>query len=320
MKRIGKNLMTWGSLGFVIWGNSVAEAQLNWGQAANYTVLVGGGGTTFGMSSAGTVNGKVGIGQSGSSADNVNLSGGTINGPLNWQGTYNFGGNGNNNPPNFGGTINPAWNSVNNQNVSAVGSALSTVTGLSSAFGNFYSSGNAISINTQSGGQTIDAKTVGTLEQNVTVNTVNYGSAYVVNVSSVTLNNNPLTINDSGTTKAVVINVDDQNGEFNNGILLGAGLTANQVIINIIANGEFQNAANGAVQHVSYIYDQASGGFNVESPINGNIYVGGGGGVSFKVLATVTGVPEAGTWLAGLFLLFPLGRYLVQQARKPALQ
>ena len=87
-------------------------------------------------------------------------------------------------------------------------------------------------------------------------------------------NNHTLTITDSGSTAAVVLNVKVQNGEFNNGITLGAGLNANDVIINLLGQGEFQNAANGATQSVTYIDEDNT--INVESPIDGHVFGGGG--------------------------------------------
>ena len=295
------------------------------GNADNYAVLVGGGNATFNMGGNNSqITGNVGIGQvQNTEGDQVSLNNGTITGTLGFAGTYNYNGQNNNQPAQngrtFGGTVAGGYF----QNSTAVASALNTVNGFSSAFGSLYNSGNAISINTQNGNQTIDAATVGTLEANVTANSVNYGSAYVVNVNSVTLNNHTLTITDSGSTAAVVLNVKVQNGEFNNGITLGAGLNANDVIINLLGQGEFQNAANGATQSVTYIDEDNT--INVESPIDGHVFGGGGSGVNFSVNSQISdaglsSVPEPSTCLESSFLLLPIGVYLLHWARTRAVK
>jgi len=329
MKRIGLKLITASSLGIGVLGTTSAHAQLNLGYADDYAALVGGNNATFDMGgNSDIITGNVGIGQvTGTEGDHLTLNNGIITGVLDFVGTYNYNGQNNNQPTQngqtFGGTVNGGYT----QNNTTAASAINTVSGFSSAFGSLYNSAHAIAINTQNGVQTIDAATAGTLEQNVTVNSVNYGSAYVVNINSLTLNNNSLTINDSGSTKAVVLNVDVQSGEFNNGINLaaGSGLNANEVVINIIASGEFQNAANGAVQSVTYIDENNT--MNVESTVDGHVFGGGGSGINFSVIngaqisdAGLSTVPEANTGLAALFLLLPLGGYLLQRSRKPAVQ
>jgi len=66
---------------------------------------------------------------------------------------------------------------------------------------------------------------------------------------------------------------------------------------------------------------------NVESTVDGHVFGGGGSGINFSVIngaqisdAGLSTVPEANTGLAALFLLLPLGGYLLQRSRKPAVQ
>jgi hypothetical protein len=262
------------------------------------------------MSSGSTVTGNVGV---NSSDTQISLAGGTVDGSVNFAGTDS---NQNNRPPNFGGTVTEG----SSQNVAEVAAVTGIVDSISSEFG--AASGASLTINPGATGnlQTVNAAS-GTL-QTETINGVSE-SAYVFNVSG----NNALNLT-SGTTldiagtasQNVVINVNEQNGEFNGGITLSGGLTANNVIFNIIGSGEFQNGDNGAGQ--AYTLIDLNGNIDVQDNITGHIYGGDGNGFNIDSGGSVTDVPnlapapEPGTWMAAAFLMVPIGGSVLKLIRK----
>ena len=296
-------------------GSFPAHATLDWGYGANsalnYAVLVNGGIQTLQMSGSAVVTGNVGVGlpTSGASghAAQVSLAGGTITGNLQWAGTYNSGGQANNSAPNFGGTVKGGYQ----QNVSAVTSALNTVDALSAALGK--DSGTAVAINPNHGTQTITAnKGVYDSSQN----------SYVFTVTSLNFNSGDTLVINGTAAQNVVINVHLQNDEFNGAIQLTGGLTTDDVMINLLGNNEFQNAANGATQTVTYV-DPAGTDIDINSPLDGHFFGSAANtpvSINYDVddpiiPGDLTVVPEASPGLACAFLLLPLGVALCRSTR-----
>jgi hypothetical protein len=262
----------------LILGFSTARAQFtDVGNAYDYAVLVNSGNSSVN----GTVTGNVGVGTGGSL---------NVNGPI--SGSLNFAGS------SYSGQENQTPGSGVNYNVAEVNTILSDISALSST----YTGGASLAINASGTTQTVNASS-GTYETSSA-----YGNAYVFDVTSVNLNDGGTLQIDGTSAEKVVLNVDGLNSEFNGSITLAGGLTSEDVIINIVG-GEFQNTS-GTTQNVTYVGENVAGGFNVAGQVNGPVIVGGsgpfeinsGGRVDF-----VAAVPEPGTWLAGMFLLLPIG-------------
>jgi hypothetical protein len=213
---------------------------------------------------------------------------------------------------NFAGAVNGPGNAVINGSVNGhvgqVDTDLNILNSLSSALGAEGGAGLTIS-----GSQTINA-TSGNLDS--------FGN-YVFNLTSMNLaNGNTLVINGDNLGDSVVINlstVNINNPHFAGAIVLEGGLTANQVLFNIIGGNTLtltggatlQTSANNATQDCTYL--DPDGTININS-VNIEGHVFGGDSTDMQIVSGATvhapptaPVPEASTIISGALMLVPLG-------------
>jgi choice-of-anchor A domain-containing protein len=283
--RIGPSLIGVAATFFLASPGSAASI---FGPASDYTVLYeGNGGNTLHITNV-TVNGNIGVGNTGKVDDS---------GPSSITGRLDF------SAPNTGQFSNSNGSNVGptsvNYNVAAVTSALSTVNSLSTSLGG--ESGTGVSI---SGNQTINAS-AGTLDSN---------GNEVFNVNSYSENDgNLLTINGNGHN--VVLNFSLGNVNLKGDVALGGGLTPDQVIFNFFDSGSNIQLNTNASTYSSLAFQGVILAPNdaisvVNANLNGRVFGGDTHDmqiVSGTTINTPTSVPEPSTYLLAAIGLLAVG-------------
>lgn len=290
--------------GFIGWACQL-HATFSLGDAGNYAVMYEGNGgqqlqINNGPGPGGlAVNGDIGIGGTG----RLQLSG-----PLIINGDVNFSSlTANDNGPYSGNIV---LNGSINANQSSVSSDLTYLNNLSSSLGG--ESGTSVTIGGMTS-QTIDASS-GTLD-------ANGNRVFSVTSFSSFTTGDTLIINGTA-NQFVVINVPDAGGinaQFDGSIKLTGGITANQVLFNILGGMALTGgqtlafSANGNTESGTFL--DPNGDISLNSVvINGHVY--GGDTHDYAIVSgaeiNVTPVPEPTTIIGSAMLLFPLGASLLK--------
>ncbi len=262
-------------------GGPFARAGFNLGDAANYAVLYEGAGSHNLQINSGPVNGSTILGNIGLGAENGGAPQAQLNNPAVIDGNINFAGTVN--VQNSGAVVNGSING----GVTQVETDLNNLNSLSSTLGT--EAGTPVAITIANGGsQTINASS-GTLD----------GSGNdVFTVSSVSfVNGATLTINGSA-SQNVVLNF-NFNTHFSGTIQLTGGISANQVLFNLIGGSTLaigdtlQFAANNVTQYGTFL--DPNGTIQVNSVnIIGHVFGGDTSDMQIVSNGTVS-VPEPHT-------------------------
>ncbi|HBI44992.1 MAG TPA: hypothetical protein DDY78_19370 [Planctomycetales bacterium] len=278
-----------------------ARAGFQLGDAANYAVLYEGAGNHTLQFNNGTITGNIGLGDELNGTPSFTISNASLTGNVNFAGTANsnssIGISGSSSPYSVsgGGTLTGTINS----NVSQVETDLTALNSLSSTLGGETGTSLAIDTHTPvSKSQPISAN-AGVLDANgnrvFTVTSLNFQNGETLN------------INGDGTgTQTVVFNI-NQNVHFSGTIVLGGGLTSDQVLFNLIggaaltAGDTLQTAANGATLTGTFL--DPNGTININSVVlKGRLFGGdtsdfsivSGASVDTTGLPTGSGPPSVG--------------------------
>ena len=256
---------------------------------ANYAVLYEGSGSHNLQINSSPLNGSTILGNVGLATENSGNPQFQLNNPAVIDGNVNFAASPAN-LQNSGGVINGTTNS----GVAQVNTDMSAINTLSTDLGGLSGAGLTVNLSGTGGSQTIDASS-GTFSSTY--------DSYVFNLTSLTFNNgNTITVDGQSLGANVVINVNVaniSNPHFAGTIALAGGLTANNLIINLIGGNTttltggptLQTAANHAVQDVTYL--DPTGTINVNSvAIMGHLFGGDSADMQITSGGTVQVVPE----------------------------
>ncbi len=208
-----------------------ASAQVtgfNFGQMGNFAVVIDNV-ANFQMTSDSGITGNLGI---GSMTGSPQFSGGTVNGNVEFE---------SNTLPNGVTAGTPGSGTGGSQTsimagVAAVGSAITTMSNLSTYYGG--QSGTALNLNIGSGNTTVTVSN-GTVAAN--------DSAYVFDVTNWTVNNGgTITISGSASSYVVFDFAAGVTPDFDDAIALTGGITSDHVLFNYTGTSQIQSAANGA--------------------------------------------------------------------------